>query len=108
MLIKLKGNSTTRRVWLNGKELFPERSQAVHNHSPDGFNWGYGGSGPAQLALAICLELWPITDDVSWNSKFNYQQFKFKYIAALPVGKDFEVEIDVIPYPYKPTGTLDV
>ena len=23
------------------------------NHSPDGFNWGYGGSGPAQLAYAL-------------------------------------------------------
>lgn len=23
------------------------------NHSPTGFGWGYGGSGPAQLALAI-------------------------------------------------------
>ena len=23
------------------------------NHSPTGFSWGYGGSGPAQLALAI-------------------------------------------------------
>ena len=27
------------------------------NHSPDGFNWGYGGSGPAQLALALCHDL---------------------------------------------------
>jgi len=26
---------------------------SVRNHSPDGFNWGYGGSGPAQLALAL-------------------------------------------------------
>jgi hypothetical protein len=25
------------------------------NHSPDGFEWGYHGSGPAQLALAILL-----------------------------------------------------
>ena len=25
--------------------LKPDRSQAVKNHSPDGFNWGYGGSG---------------------------------------------------------------
>jgi hypothetical protein len=25
----------------------------LRNHSPDGFEWGYGGSGPAQLALAI-------------------------------------------------------
>ena len=24
------------------------------NHSPTGFQWGYAGSGPAQLALAIC------------------------------------------------------
>lgn len=26
------------------------------NHSPNGFEWGYGGSGPAQLALAICSD----------------------------------------------------
>jgi hypothetical protein len=25
-------------------------------HSPTGFAWGYGGSGPAQLALAILLK----------------------------------------------------
>lgn len=28
----------------------------VKNHSPDGFEWGYAGSGPAQLALALCLD----------------------------------------------------
>ena len=26
------------------------------NHSPDGFEWGYAGSGPAQLALAILAQ----------------------------------------------------
>lgn len=26
------------------------------NHSPTGFSWGYGGSGPAQLALAILAD----------------------------------------------------
>jgi hypothetical protein len=26
------------------------------NHSPDGFNWGYGGSGPSQTALAIMAD----------------------------------------------------
>lgn len=30
---------------------------AVAQHSPSGFEWGYGGSGPAQLALAMCVEL---------------------------------------------------
>jgi len=29
----------------------------LFNHSPTGFEWGYGGSGPAQLALAICSQL---------------------------------------------------
>jgi hypothetical protein len=28
----------------------------LRKHSPDGFEWGYGGSGPAQLALALCAE----------------------------------------------------
>jgi len=46
-------------VWVidgNGerKRLNPRR--ALRNHSPTGFEWGYGGSGPAQLALAILAE----------------------------------------------------
>lgn len=28
----------------------------LYNHSPNGFEWGYGGSGPAQLALAILAD----------------------------------------------------
>ena len=28
----------------------------LRNHSPDGFEWGYGGSGPAQLALALVAD----------------------------------------------------
>lgn len=28
----------------------------LRNHSPEGFEWGYGGSGPAQLALAILAD----------------------------------------------------
>lgn len=36
--------------------LDPSPSQKIWNHSPDGFNWGYGGSGPAQLALALLLD----------------------------------------------------
>src|SRR5204863_5783137 len=42
-------------VTMDGALLRPGRSQRVINHSPDGFAWGYGGSGPAQLALAILL-----------------------------------------------------
>lgn len=36
-------------VWINGDRPLP---QVIH-HSPTGFEWGYGGSGPADLALSI-------------------------------------------------------
>lgn len=29
----------------------------LRNHSPTGFEWGYGGSGPAQLSLALCVDV---------------------------------------------------
>ena len=31
-------------------QLSLEKSLKVVDHSPDGFQWGYNGSGPAQLA----------------------------------------------------------
>lgn len=84
--ITIKGIHSTREVWLNGKSLSPERSQKIWNHSPDGFNWGYGGSGPAQLALAICLEVFP--EEIATRK---YQDFKWDIIAKLPGDKDFEI-----------------
>lgn len=44
------------RVEKNGRELSPARSLKLREHSPDGFEWGYGGSGPSQLALALVLD----------------------------------------------------
>ncbi len=29
----------------------------IVRHSPDGFQWGYGGSGPSELARCILLDL---------------------------------------------------
>jgi hypothetical protein len=57
--------------------LDPAPSQKVRNHSPDGFEWGYAGSGPAQLALAILL-------DVTLSSVLaerNYMRFKWEHVA---------------------------
>jgi len=36
-----------------GKRLDPRND--IRNHSPAGFEWGYCGSGPAQLALALVV-----------------------------------------------------
>jgi hypothetical protein len=38
------------------RSLTPEASLTLRNHSPTGFEWGYRGSGPAQLALGILLD----------------------------------------------------
>lgn len=61
------------------------------NHSPDGFAWGYGGSGPAQLALAICASRVP--EDVALDI---YQSFKHLVVAKLPQMEDFVLESDVV------------
>jgi hypothetical protein len=86
--MKIRGEGKTRRVWVDGQLLCPTPSQRLHNHSPDGFNWGYGGSGPSQLALAICLLIYPK------EKAFEvYQDFKWQVISNLPMEEDFEVEI---------------
>ena len=61
-------------------ELLPARSQQLIDHSPDGFNWGYSGSGSAQLSHALLLE---VTDDEQTALRY-YQDFKWDVIANLP------------------------
>ena len=59
--------------------LEPGPSLAVREHSPTGFEWGYLGSGPAQLALAILLDLGvPPT-----TAADHYQALKAERIAIL-------------------------
>ena len=88
-VVKLKGKLQTGEVWINGKPLSPSRSLEVRRHSPTGFSWGYPGSGPAQLALAILLAYLPEHEALAL-----YQDFKFKFIATLPE-EDFEKEMDI-------------
>lgn len=47
-------------------------------HSPDGFEWGYGGSGPADLALNIVGLFVPPYE--AWRL---HQHYKFTVIAQL-------------------------
>lgn len=61
------------------ERLTPRRSLKLANHSPSGFEWGYGGSGPAQLALAILLDY---TDDEEF-ALTHYTQFKNEVVSQL-------------------------
>ncbi len=57
----------------------PPRLDLV-NHSPTGFAWGYGGSGPAQLALAMLV--WEFGETFALEG-CRYQLFKRDVIAGL-------------------------
>jgi hypothetical protein len=48
-------------------------------HSPSGFEWGYGGSGPADFALNILMLF---TDKKTAYAL--HQAFKWDFIAAMP------------------------
>ena len=88
---RIVGNGKTKEVFIDGRELSPRPSQKVFNHSPDGFNWGYEGSGPAQLALAILLDF----TDPEFARK-NYQDFKREFISQVQMDKDFEMDIEIV------------
>jgi hypothetical protein len=71
-------------VVVDGEEL-PLRNDLA-DHSPTGFGWGYGGSGPAQLSLALLAHL--LEDDalaVVW-----YQRFKDHFVANLIQTAEYE------------------
>lgn len=89
VLIHVEDNALAP-VW---KQLSPSRSQKVWNHSPDGFSWGYGGSGPAQLALALLLEA-GADDDAAREL---HQEFKNEFVAVWPQTSG-EYEVDVVAW----------
>jgi len=86
----IRGKFNTHRVTVKGDVLNPEASLKVVNHSPTGFNWGYGGSGPAQLALGLLM--------IFAGREFaerNYMDFKWQVVAKLPQ-EDFELPARVV------------
>ena len=78
------GEPQDHSVYIENFKLSPEHSQQVYNHSLDGFSWGcpparhcpYGGSGSAQLALALML----LYCDCDTALRI-YQDFKQEFVA---------------------------
>lgn len=69
------GEECTVRV--NGDQL--DARYDLLSASPSGFEWGYGGSGPAQLAIAILAHAY----GASFASDY-YQRFKREVVSELP------------------------
>lgn len=82
------GYAANSSVYVNGKWLNPKPSQKIRSHSTTGFSWGYAGSGPSQLALAILLKLYDKRTALDFA-----QSFKFDVIAMLKKDKDFSLSI---------------
>jgi hypothetical protein len=82
---RLEGASKTV-VTVDGKALV----HVVH-HSPTGLEWGYGGSGPSDLALSILADFFGEGEQYKElkqlpNSKSLklYQAFKRDFVARFP------------------------
>jgi len=76
-------------VTVDGAPLDPRLD--LFNHSPTGFEWGYAGSGPAQLSLAILAML--MDDEVAVRL---HQKFKFDFISPLSRDEDWELRSDQV------------
>lgn len=68
-------------------ELPLEPSLKVANHSPTGFSWGYGGSGPAQLSIALLLDATGSPDDAQLYA----YDFKVEFVSSWKVGSRWSI-----------------
>lgn len=87
------GRATVRIIDHDGAAiadpLMPHDSLRYVNHSPDGFAWGYGGSGPGQLAFAILLAL-----AGEKAARANYMRFKWEGTAQGSWDQDLDIIMD--------------
>jgi hypothetical protein len=60
----------------------------IEKHSPDGFNWGYPGSGPAELARCILTDF---LGSEHLADRF-YQRYKWDVIAPIQHDGPWEIK----------------
>lgn len=70
-----KGQLTIMKHSCSGIKTNVQRTEIFH--SPSGFNFGYGGSGPADFALNVLLMF--TNKETAYSL---HQDFKWKYVAA--------------------------
>ncbi len=76
-------------VTVNDTPLDPRFDLMIH--SPTGFSWGYGGSGPAQLALAILADCVGPDDAIRFH-----QDFKWQVVCYWPLDQPWTInETDI-------------
>lgn len=80
----VRGDTGSRVTVSSGQMTAPLAMRLdLTSHSPDGFEWGYGGSGPAQLALAILADYFGNTPDGDARALQLHQAFKRATVANI-------------------------
>ena len=83
------------RIWRDADGTLKANMRHLAHHSPAGFECGYGGSGPADLALSILAAFVPVEKGERGERLFagqrcsrfawaHHQAFKWEFIACLP------------------------
>jgi len=86
-------NQTAHVYVRSGRARRPLRMRLdLDNHSPTGLEWGYPGSGPAQLALALLADA--LHD--SHRALRLHQPFKWKVVALLPTDEPWTMTDDEV------------
>jgi hypothetical protein len=70
-------------------------------HSPSGFEFGYEGSGPAELARCLLLDFFDLHERADARDQsplpVSYQQFKRQLIASIPRStREHTIEIETL------------
>jgi len=90
MKIAYHGYAKGHRVTVESMyEVTPLRHHV--RHSPDGFCWGYGGSGPAELARCLLMDFLGTEP-----KEYLYQDFKSQVIANLPMDQNWTLTYDQV------------
>ena len=85
----IRWDSKRMKLFVDGIELSIRASQAIWNKSQD-FNFGYGGSGQAQSALAILLNV-----AGKETALTRFQDFKRDFCSVMPADEVWMQEVDV-------------
>jgi uncharacterized protein DUF6166 len=78
-------------VMINDSLALPLRLD-LDNRSPTGFEWGYGGSGPAQLALALLAHA-TCDDELALRQ---HQEFKWRVTAKLDRNSEWTLSREMV------------
>lgn len=79
-------------VFVDGQVLPIAPSLALENHSSSGFNWGYAGAGPKQLALALLLDALGDPE----RARRIYRQFTVFVVSTWPQTSNWKITEDEI------------